>query len=959
MTGNSRAYILEQMKKGPITEGWGAISVFNRTRLNRILLQQWIEKYDGSGYMPPFSGRAYLNDNKTEYADLNDIVLASPRLSFDRNPDFNNSIATLTLNILSGTYTAYAKGDATESVLYSYAITEAQGFILTVDIDLSVMTGEVDGLGRVVMDLSKGTIIECNLAGPFARKELGKYFQQRFNELPPHRRVFELGMLDFNGYNSLSPTRFEIRTQAAPGANDARASNFGDGVVVVLIQLKASEFGGGTPPSHFPYLIPDDQDAQGDKYSATLILAKEFVPYADEDKLALIHSLLFPGEANVFVELDRDTPHDMAVFGNIDPSRTAITIERPLHSMQAGGVPFQYRALRDGKPLSGVTWSVRSLNTHGSQGEIDRATGWYTPVAADKIGRETVRNVVTASYTDSVTGQTYRVSALLLVVFEPMAISPVVARCLLRGQPEPITFVASALSGVVLSWSQPEHGSLVSSGNTAIYTPPAKPLDDDLVIQPIEARNTATGETVRGSVLLLKFATDFDVTPSLVQGVSRSGSQQLKEHARNQVHKRRWRVLGQGAVTDSGLYTAPATFSSPSEVVVCELIDDAGEIQSYGYSIIQLSHVVPDPTWTHLKTFNISKEVGTAYANGMQQMMVRLFIETQAVGNPPVSYPLTADEENSLVLMDKITREAIPFISSPQEGIEQGSPLQWATRWDKNRFDVARVSMQDPSQGGSTLATNKILYVHTRGNPAPDPTQFIASFVKDETWDNFYSDLHPSENNTEDQGHVTLRPLRVPRWDQAKYSFNNTRVAGGGAGGAGRPTGPGWDPLPPGEDDFDYFLLTTDYWRLSYMREADTVPFVRCAFETHPSLVKWESEYANETMFSYTGYAFHLFESGQEGLPKNRVISFDPLLEHRSAPALKPVFENDQTPVSGQLLLTLSRTDNVRRSTATSLLALNDISIVANLLDVEGNRHRMNFRFATDSRNKLEMKPLE
>ena len=76
MAGNSRADILAKMQQGSITEGWGAITVFNRTRLNRILLQQWIEKYDGSGYMPPFSGRAYTNELKTEYSDLNDIVLA-------------------------------------------------------------------------------------------------------------------------------------------------------------------------------------------------------------------------------------------------------------------------------------------------------------------------------------------------------------------------------------------------------------------------------------------------------------------------------------------------------------------------------------------------------------------------------------------------------------------------------------------------------------------------------------------------------------------------------------------------------------------------------------------------------------------------------------------------------------------------------------------------------------------
>jgi hypothetical protein len=966
MAGNSRSYIMAQLFKGPITEGWGAITVFNRTRLNRILLQQWIDKYDGSGYMPPFSGRAFINEAKTEYADLNDIVLASPRLSFDKHPNFNNSIATLTLNILSGTYTAYGKANAIESVLYSYKITEAQGYTLTIDVNLSVVVGAVDHLGRVVLDLSRGTSIECNLAGPStARKELGKYFQQRFNDLPPHRRVFELGMLDFNGYDPLTPDRFEIRTQAAPGASDARASNFGDGAVVVFIKLRDSEFGGGMPPSHFPYLIPDDEDAQGDLYTATVILAEKFVPFADEHKLALIHSLLFPGEDNVFIERDRDTAFDMAIFGNIDPSRTAITIERPIHSIQAGSAPFQYRALRDGKPLSGVTWSVRSLNTQGSSGVMEPTTGRYTPVAADKIGRETVRNVVTASYTDPVTGQKYRVSALLLVVSEPMAISPVVVPYLVREVPQKITFVATAIGDAPLSWSQPEHGSLEHSGNTAIYTPPAE-LTDDLLVQPIKVRNEVTGETVEGSVVLLKYASNFNVTPGFVRNVNRSGTQQLTEHDRKPDLKRRWKVLGQGSVTDNGLYTAPSTFSNPSEVVVCELIDEAGEIQYYGYSLIQLSKVVNEPTWKDLKTFNISKEVEGAFANGMQQMMVRIHVDTMAVGTPPVTYQLSEDEKNSLVLMDRVTRDKIPFIEEGQEGIEPGSDLMWAANWNKNRFDARGSTPQDLSTQGAVLATMELLYVHVRSTPlpdgsipTPDPTQFVASFVKDVTSDNFYSDRHPGENNTENQGYVTLKPQQVPRWNLAKYTVQNTRVAGGGAGGVGRPTGPGWDPLPPGEDDFDYFLKTTDYWRLTYMREAEAIPFYRCKFEKNASIVKWESQYGNETMLSFTGYAFHLFGPGEEGAPKNRVVSFDPLIAKIRPPITNPDFENDQTPVSGQLLITLSRIDNLRRSYYTELYVMEDTSMVASLLDAEGNSHRVNIRFATDNRNKLVFTPLE
>lgn len=961
MAGNSRADILKVMAAGNINYGWGAIAAFNRTRLNRILFQQWLEKYNGSAYMPPFSGRAYITTQKTEYADLTDIVLGSPRLSFS-NADFSNSEATLTLSILSGTYTAYVNTDAKETVLYSYTISEAHGYTVTVNIDLALVTNEVDEIGRVLMDLTRGTRIECNLAGPkSAREELGKYFQQRFDELPPHQRVFVLGALDTNGYSPLMPQRFEIRTQRVPGSEDVRASNHGDGAVVLFIRLRASESSGILPPKSFPYLIPDDQGPEGDLYSATLLVAEEFASHATEDQLALIHSLLFPGDNNVFQEKDREQPLDLAVFGNIDESRSAITVTPALHSLQVGGKPVQYQAMRDGKPLGAVAWSVRGLNTHQSVGEINPTTGLYTPVR-DQAGKETVRNVVTAIYTDPASGVTHKVSALLLVTSEPMAISPSVVPCLLLGGQQPITFVASTIDSASVSWTPPQYGSLVADGNTAIYTPPAQPLDEDVVVQTIEAKNAATGESVRASVVLLKFSTDFAVTPGFTGALGRSATIQLKENDRKPHLKRRWTVFGEGQVSGTGLYSAPATFRDPTAVVVCELLNANDEIDSYGFSIVQLTHAVAEPTWKNLAKFTISKVAGSAYANGMQQMAVKLIVTTAAVDH--TVYPLTGDEENSLRLVDKSSREPVPFLDEGQDGIEAGSNKVWQTRWTPNGFRMQNagalgVSPGTTSSDNELFTTDRNLFVHVRG-PNPDQTpiseEFAGSFTGDGDKGKFFTDEHPGENHTEDEGKVTLRPIDLPIRTRSDYIFQGKRVAGGGAGGVGRPTGPGWPPLPEGEDDFDYFLDTRDYWRLVYEPvKGEPLMFARCQFEKHQSLVKWESKYLNETMFSFTGYTFKVFLPGTEDQPANRVINYDDILEKRKVPVLKKEYENSENPVSGELMITLNRIQDLPRWQSTDLEVLNDISIIADLLDLHGNRHRLSFSFVDDNRNKLQM----
>jgi hypothetical protein len=931
MASNSLADILEKMRQGSITEKWGAVCAFDRERLNRVLQQQWLEQYDGTHYVPVFSGQMDLNESKTEYGVLNNILLGKPLLSFEPAA-LDNSRATLTLSILGGTFTAYER---TTGVMYSYTITEAQGYTLKVRLDLSLVVGVVDRLGRVTLDLSRGTQFICDLAGPAAsQQKLGQFFEQRFKALPPERQVYVLGMLNLKGGSDLTPERFMVLTQRAPGAELPGALNAADGAVVVLVKLRGSAMGGDIPSKdYFPYLIPDDEENGVRKYSATMVLAQEFISRSDEDKLELIHSLLFPGEKNVFVEHSRHTPYDMVSFGSLDPSKTSLTIEPAVHSLKAGGPPLSYRAYLDNVPVSGVVWSVKSLNTNYSSGTINPTSGVYQPVSAALITKEAVRNIVTATYTDPVSNQQHRVSALLLVTVEAMTLSP--AYVPRRAGGMPVTFVATAISGSTLTWSTPEHGTLVANGNTAVYTPPAsEQLPENFVVQAIEVRD-ASGETVKACVLLSKFAATMTIEPPFVGNVARSGTVQLSAVDAPSGLEQRWEVLGEGTVSD-GVFTAPAAPSSPFSVVKCDIF--AGDfLARTGYSIIKLRKFEAERGWTSLTRFSLSaRRLDKVFANGYQQFPVEVRIETNGDR-------LTLDEEGSLTLFYADSNQAVYGIPRGQDGLEYDPvhPVQWGQTRIENRFSPFSGTIASAPRD-EVIQPNYIYpFLVTR---ATQPTRFYAEFTvydeKDKPTDETQrSDQHPGHEN----GIITVQPERPPTPVIGDYSLTRQRVAGG--------SGPGNEDT---DDDFDWHLRTTDYWDLSYKRGgAMGVKFEAADVKGFNSIVQWESGYDNEQMFSYTGYGFNDPKVSND----QNVMRYDSMI--KSSLPTKSVMEPGYALAEGQFRVGLFRLDNIRQDSYAQLYRMRNIPLGVILIDNEGNRHALAVGFPRDNRNKLYVDFLE
>lgn len=955
MSVNSLESLLDRMRQGSVTQGWGAVSVFSRSRVNRLLEQQYIERFNGHSFLPPFSGRIAQGEESYDFVELKNIGLGQPLLSFN-TASLTNSTAILTMNIVSGSYTASRQLPGAQATLLSaYKMTESQGLKLEMDIDLSLVVGEIDKRGRVKLNLSEAVNFRCNIAGEdeATNARFASFFKQRFEELPEHRSVFQLGMLDLKGYNYLTPTSFRILTQAAPGAKIQDALNFGDGGVVVFIRLLGNVSDGQFPPdASFPYLIPDDQETDGsDRYSATLVLSEAMLEYVEDGQLDVLNNLLFPGE-NIFEERERHVPKDLGVFGNISPKQTRTSLEPGFKTIKAGDT--QTFTLRDwkGQAIQASKWSAVSLQSHRDEGDGTIANGVYTSASKAVIGHDSLHVVVTADYVNG--DVTYTASALLLVVFDEMTVAPRLATYAARTQVQPIVLTASTAHAGPVTWSllAPEYGALVQHGNQGEFTPDARAGSKGLVVQRVEASG---GEKRQSALVLLNAQQQLKIDPPWIPALKHSDNVQLKDDASLLPDvPRRWKVIsGGGTVDANGRFSAPAQGVASSSVVQCEIVRN-GVVLSSGYSVVDLSEQDPEPTWEHLTSFSIKvpggtdeERLGSLYGNGYQQLQTQIRVEPTPVDGK--AYRLSVIERASMRLVEDSSKDNMEFVDDALEGIPEGDAEIWRSRLVTNRFEPAipRIAGQSDSSTVDPIVSQLNFYIHSRAKGGVTTT-FHAMFQADTG--GWWRSSDVQEKNSK----IQLTPLTIPELSEADYTFERRRVDGGSGG----PT-PGGDP----DDDFNFHLRTVDYWALAYTGRAggiQGVKFLTLEFlpidgkETNITTIRWESEQLAETMFSWTGYIF----VDPKVPTTNDKINFDQVSKDVMNRANLDVKVNQDSFEHGTLVISLHRLDNVIyvRPTDKSRAKLSR-SIAVSLIDSRGNTHKRRISFlapgVVGARNKL------
>lgn len=977
---NSLEQVLSVMKQGRATLGWSAVAIYSRERLNRLLQQQYNERLHELRYLPPFTtelatAREMLAARKARQqpqvinavqaqqveqsklrltvdidtvgaqptarisqagasVKLQAIEFGTPVLSFS-NASVSNSRARLSMNIVGGSCTAGSRAD---SRMFSvFTLNEAMGYSLEMDIDLALVRGSVDHTGRVTLDLSKGSKFSCNLYAEDAQLNgaLVKALQAWFRQMPSSRSRFELGVLNLDGHSPLKPQEFIIRTQAAPGAGLRNAQNYGDGAVLVFIRVQADAANGGSPSPSYPYLLPDGN------YSATVVLAKRHLDYATEERLVLLNSLLFPADYE-FIERSRYTPHDLAIFGNINPQRTRFTVE-PNGQVIGADEKLQFKLLDgEGREVSAHRWRAVGLKSHtaASQGVIS-PNGLYRAASHENLGHEVLPVVVTAEYDEA--GETYRASARLLVSFERLQMMPRVISLPPEHEQVPLSAwgagnkVQWQLDGVVA-------GALtVIDDQSAAFQPDAERRKRTLLAQHVVAKD---GDVGSAALLMVNAQQLLGVEPNFVPRLKSSTSHQLNLSGTMLPHmRRRWRVLsGPGEVDQHGRFTASAERTTRTSAVVCEAVHN-GVIFATDYSLVEQSELVPEKTWQSLAKHGITVpggaemgSKGALYGNGFQQMPVKITVQTSRVDGE--YFPLSVNELASIVIADRVDKQNVEMMPETSEGLEDEAVggVAWALRTTANQFQSSVGALAEAAQE-DILADEQFqtFYLHGRSRSS-QVREFVTSLQKDSgEW--FSSD---EKSGLENKIEVTTR--EVPFFSDGDYRFIGYRVDGGGQGQE--------VPQKPDDDEFYLHPKTVDYWKLQYPQS----PFMSCEVvsdsdndSTPPlSTLAWESEHDYEEYCSYTGFIFEA-----PGAARQQSIVFHGELSKAlgvESSLLTGVRVDRNIYSPGSVVISNHRTDNISFAKSDPKIreTLKD-GIQLALRDKQGNPHYLRMSYLPES----------
>ncbi|WP_263264289.1 hypothetical protein [Pseudomonas sp. RIT-PI-S] len=879
--------LLLELKKQSHTLGWGAVMAISQRQINEHLALA----YDASmSRLPALSARINLLQDASEFLEAQGLSLGAPQLGLGRQVIGTRVAVRLPLVAGAGVYRQIPGRSASSGkLLTTQSISAEAGYHLDLTAEVKVAIDAFGNRAHLFLDLTTATNASCNL-WPYSEgaNRIASTLLAHVQGLPRAFSQVPLASVDLNVRDGFSVKDLRLAFQANPETSD-------DGALLVFMQLNTPDtFGSGLPGPNFPYLIPSDTNAAGEPlYGVTWLVKDELADLlASETSGALpacIRHTTF-GDDQVLREGVRHVPKDWAVFGQLKGSGSELAIVPHEAQLVAGQTLRFTLQASDGTPLPGVTWLPPVPHTSQAQaGTIDMA-GNFTAPAAASFPADVIEVSLIAQR--MVNGQTVQASTVVKIRREAfMQQAPMQVLNLWRDDAKSRTLGALSLDENTLQWAlvdTPLAGEAVQADpaqpRLAQYTAPTD-LNTPLAVRWVQVgqhnRAAHAGPASRAGLIVVKHEHPLSVEPALAERVMPGSTCRFKVLELSDgvitladgrthtvgVNENPWSVIGEGSITEQGVYSPPANPTLPFDVVY---FNAAGVLA--GYAVVKTGQAsAAQNTWSELAKFSLTVDYGNVlYANGGQQVPVKISVMTKPILDPITGtwhVPISPVELASVHLIDKTTRNEVPMLEPFEEGLAEGR--LWATRTARNRYDLpqgtqAEASVSPLAEGDVQRTRTRTLYVHTHSTA---PLELAAAFIASGGMGGRYeSDSAAYEGPTS----LTITPQRVLPFDRHAYRFPD----GGDEGQSSqldKPTYWRGREYTGGDGELEQWYSmasdTTTRYSLSLAQPGRT--FVSMGLISNPddsqpapdelvvNQVRWESEFWGEGGFSYTAAALN------------------------------------------------------------------------------------------------------
>lgn len=285
----TKTQLLQLFAVNSYTHGWSAITAYDLNVIGPLFESYYAPMVHGATMVKPISVNPLpIGGGSSSYLSIDGLVLGNPRISF-ANASLNNSVIQLSFAILEGAYTQYkVSAGMPDGVEDFIQVGLGASYHLTMDLDLARCEGSIDEHGVSRLKIGAVNNPRCNLGDSDRIRELiGNYLLE---QLLARRTTDTLPIGQLFSERGLSrPKQFYLRVHPLAG------SSSGEGELLVFIGGPDGAQGNyPTNGSGFPHLVPDDRNAQGRLFSASILSLLDYPRLGAGEDVHFFGDVLFP-----------------------------------------------------------------------------------------------------------------------------------------------------------------------------------------------------------------------------------------------------------------------------------------------------------------------------------------------------------------------------------------------------------------------------------------------------------------------------------------------------------------------------------------------------------------------------------------------------------------------------------------------------------------------------------------